>query len=275
MFSLYFQAPTTAEEWMAVASDFERRWNYPFCLGALDGKHIGIEAPANSGSTYFNYKHFFSTVMLALVDVNCKFLYIDIGSQGRCCDAGVFEESSLKHAMNTGMLNFPQPGILPGTDKTCMYHIIGDGAFPLRSDLMKPFPHKNLDKESRIFNYRFSRARRVVENAFGILSKRFRVFLNKINLQPEFVDKLALAACCLHNFLIENQSSYYIAQLADREDHLHGMINGQWREGQQLQDLEATVNRNPKLSAKQQRELLKEYFSSEFGAVSWQDAMIS
>ena len=61
--------------------------------------------------------------------------------------------------------------------------------------MMKPYPHRGLSNEKRIFNYR---ARRVVENAFGILANRFKV------LSPEVVDKIVLAYCTLHNLLTSN-----------------------------------------------------------------------
>ena len=66
---------------------------------------------------------------------------------------------------------------------------------------MKPFSHKDMLVERRIYNYRLSRARRVVENAFGIMANRFRVFLTTIALAPHKVDELVLAACVLHNYL--------------------------------------------------------------------------
>ncbi|XP_014667133.1 PREDICTED: uncharacterized protein LOC106808794 [Priapulus caudatus] len=200
--------PNTSQEWKQVAVNFYRKWNYPFCLGALDGKHVAIRQPCGTGSEFFNYKHFFSVVLFALTDADYRFLYVNVGSTGRSGDAGIFRTSSLLQAMQNQSLDFPPPENTPVSDTKCNYHIIGDDAFPLRPDLMKPYPHKNLEHAKRIFNYRLSRARRVVENSFGILANRFRVFLAPIALEPDFVENLILAACCLHNFLIENQQQH-------------------------------------------------------------------
>lgn len=66
---------------------------------------------------------------------------------------------------------------------------------------MKPYSRRHMSYDERIFNYRLSRARRIVENAFGILANRFRIFMKPIALSPENVELTVLAACSLHNFL--------------------------------------------------------------------------
>lgn len=66
-----------------VGEDFFKKWNFPQCIGCIDGKHIRLRCPPNSGSFYWNYKHYFSIVLQAVADTQCRFLYIDVGSYGK------------------------------------------------------------------------------------------------------------------------------------------------------------------------------------------------
>ena len=83
--------------------------------------------------------------------------------------------------------------------------IVGDEAFPLRMDLMQPFSKdkkgNRLPYKKMIFNYRLSRARHIVENAFGILVQRFRVYDRRICMDDHNVVKVVKATCILHNYL--------------------------------------------------------------------------
>lgn len=79
------------------------------------------------------------------------------------------------------------------------YAIVGHNAFPLKIYLMKPFPGKNLTADQQIFNYRLSRARQVLENVFGILAAKFRVFRAAITLKPEYVNNICFC-CTAHVF---------------------------------------------------------------------------
>jgi len=75
--------------------EFETRYNFPHCSGAMDGKHFVLQAPFNSGSEFFNYKSSFSIVLFALIDASYNFLFVDCGCQGRISDGGVFKNSEL------------------------------------------------------------------------------------------------------------------------------------------------------------------------------------
>ena len=119
--------------------EFDQKWNFPHCLGALDGKHINIRPPPSSGSYYYNYKQRFSIVLLALVDANYKFLYVDIRCNGRISDGGVFRESSLFSAFQNNKLDLPPPEVLPGCTIPMPYIIVADEAFPLKDYILKPY----------------------------------------------------------------------------------------------------------------------------------------
>lgn len=215
---------------------------------------------------------------MAAVDVNYTFIYISVGTQGRVSDAGLFANSDLRKALDKRLLNVPPPEELPRSDVLLPYMFVGDEAYPLRTDLMKPYPFRQLDHNQRVYNYRLSRVRRVVENAFGILANRFRVFRSTILLHPDSVTKITLASACLHNFLCERCSEAYMPPaLADWEDADHRVNEGAWRRDGlgAMQNVQAGRARNPTLTAKQQRDVLKDYFTSPAGQVPWQEDLRS
>ena len=215
---------------------------------------------------------------MALVDADYRFLYVDIGANGRVADAGVFKQSSLDQALARNMMGVPEPDFLPGTNVKTSYAMVGDEAFPLRNDLMKPFPHRSADETYRIFNYRLSRARRVVENAFGILANRFRVFLTPIALPPHTVEEIVLASCALHNYLRGHSTAcdmYSPVGILDTEDpNTHIVAGGEWRISGSLPSSEVCTRQRYSVTAKDQRHQLREYFNSAEGMVEWQSQMI-
>ncbi len=193
--------PTTVAEFRPVARMFGDRWQFHHAIGALDGKHVAIQCPKNGGSLYFNYKKFHSKILMALVDADYKFLWVDVGAKGSASDAQVFNDSQLKEVIEDGTMKFPADDALPGDDNPMPYFIIGDDAFALRTWMMKPYSSRHLTDEERIFNYRLSRARRIVENAFGILSHRFRCLLTTMRQAPHRVESIMLACVCIHNLM--------------------------------------------------------------------------
>ena len=135
----------------------------------------------------------------------CRFLFVEIGAYGRTSDGGVYNSSSQCLEANT--LNIPPANVIQSTNELYPYVIVADDAFALKSYLLKPYALRNQTAEQRIFNYRLSRARRTVENAFGQLSQRFRVFVRPIPLSPDKVNIIVKTSCCLHNFLLRDKVS--------------------------------------------------------------------
>lgn len=229
--STYLKTPNSPEEWKKIADCFEEEWNFPHCLGAIDGKHIMIECPKNAGSAYYNYKNFHSIVLLAICDANYCFTFVDIGDYGSTNDASVLSNSAFGQAFEKGpeTLETPSPCNYKDVQKL-PFVLIGDDIFPQKSWLMKPFPGKGLHEHQRVYNYRLSRARRTIENAFGILSAKWRIFRKPIKANVDLVDKITKASVCLHNYLrLTENATYTPAGFIDNEDSTGNILPGDWR----------------------------------------------
>ena len=154
---IFMQVPSTEEEWLAIASVFKTRWQFPNALGAVDCKHIVMRPPADGGSHYYNYKHTHSIILMAISGPDYECIYADVGTNGRVI-ASAIEDKTLA-------IPSPRPLALGETDVPFVF--LGDDAFALKSYTMKPYPQQNLKTDKRIYNYRHSRGRRISENLFG------------------------------------------------------------------------------------------------------------
>lgn len=266
-----FQTPRTPEDWKKIAAEFEGKWQFPNCLGAIDGKHIAIRPPPDSGSLYFNYKGFHSIVLMGVCNANSEFIYVDVGTNGRVSDGGVWEKCTLANHIENNTAGLPDDCVLSGSDRSLPFVFVADDAFPLQYHIMKPFPHQQQTPRERIFSYRLSRARRTVENGFGILANRFRVFLSPLNLSPEKVEIIVFACIALHNFLRRDSVNQYVQPegCLQFEDIVDRTIRpGNWGTAPQLVQLQR-VGRNSSSEAKCIRQQYMDYFCEE-GAVDWQ-----
>lgn len=264
-----FQFPKNKEDWLLIADVFEKKWNFINCGGAMDGKHIRIAQPPNTGAYYYNYKNFYSIVLMAIVNANYEFIFVDVGKNGRMSDGGVIEYTEFFTRLQSNRLNLPTNH---ETKNNLNFVFLGDEAFALGTHFLKPFPQKELTHERRIFNYRLARARNVSENAFGLVNNRFRVLNTSINMSPKKVSYIVLAICSLHNFLIKISSSYVSPSTFD-----NGNINEiprEWRaETNRLVNLQPCRPRNVCSAAVQNRNNYMVYFNND-GKVSWQDDML-
>lgn len=150
-------------------------------------------------------------VLLGIVNANYQFVLADLGTNGRISDGGVLQNTKFFEMFNKGELHIPSEEPVKRSDRNLPYDFVADDAFVLRTNMMKPFRQADLtSEEKKIFNYRLSRARRIVENAFGILASRFRIFHTQINVEPENIVKIVMATIVLHNFLIQHSPRSYV-----------------------------------------------------------------
>jgi len=267
-----FLPSPTKEVWVQNEKRFRKQWNFPNAIGSLDGKHIRVKSPPSSGSLYYNYKGFFSIVLLAIANADFQFTAVDIGAYGSESDSGILWRSEIGKSLKNGNLGFPEAKPLIQNAPPVPHVLLADDAFPLRSDLMKPYKGNFLDKETRIFNYRLSRARMTVENSFGILAARWRILHSLIEADILLTKKLVLGCVLLHNFLTSKSDFNNIT--ADRYEN-GVLIGGNWREECNLASVCRQGSNNRSLGAAAVRERFKEHFNSAEGSVSWQDAHVN
>lgn len=230
-----------------------------------------------------------------------------IGSAG---DGSVWMNSDFGSAVETGEVDFPCPRPLPGgTPEPMPFTFVGDEAFPLGTHMMRPYAkprqrrpqeivasqqvpaidiedngrqdRRQLDISERIFNYRLSRARRVVENAFGILTAKWCILKNSMCCNIENCEVIVFSLICLHNFLlsadleaIPQNRRYFNNRLVDSEGAQVEILGGVWRQQVPREQLFNRIGRlggnRPAAACIRQRNILKDFFMSEAGEVPWQ-----
>lgn len=245
---LHMKTPTE-ETFKNIAKNFNEKWQFPHCIGAIDGKHIRVKCPTHSGTMFFNYKSYFSIVLQAVSDANCRFTCIEVGAYGKQSDGGTFRNSQLYKLMEKKKLNIPDESLLPQSDIKAPFVFIGDEAYPLLKNLMKPFPRNHLTDDNELFNKRLSRARKTVECSFGILTMKWRILCKAIETHPDTADIIIKAVCILHNTII------------DRENIVNNIETEAPTDSAILPDIEAT-RRNNRASVESVavRNAFKEYF---------------
>lgn len=205
LYNTHMPFPPTGEQLQSISDRFWSRWKFPNCVGCIDGKHVRIKNPSNAGSMYRNYKQYFSIVLQGVAGPDYKFITIDVGAYGKESDGGIFSNSKLSRKLERGELNSQKLTPLPGTNIKVPHVLLGDEAYPLKSFLMRPFPASQLGPSETVFNKRLSKARQVIECAFGIISTKWRVLQTCIEVNPNSVDIIVKTTCLLHNIVIDRE----------------------------------------------------------------------
>nr|CAI5819751.1 unnamed protein product [Callosobruchus analis] len=144
---------------------------------------------------FYNYKNYFSIVLMAVVDANYRFSMI-----GKDGDAGVFSNSPIYQNIENGTLPLPKGQKLPNSEQICPFVFIG---------------RLQNNEPASYYNYRLSRARMTVECTFGICSAKFRILLKSIGTKVENAVHISKAICILHNVIIDMEKESFLDDLQD------------------------------------------------------------
>lgn len=227
-----------------------------------------------------------------------KFTWVHIGQYGRCCvrnvnchyvmryhtncsfsagsisDGGVWTNTDLASDLADGTIDRPDPCALPGKELAFPYVFVGHEAFPLDTHVMRPYPRGQLCDESRIFNYRLSRARRTIENAFGILTARWQILHKPLRMKEQNADSLFHALVVLHNFIMTAEEStdpnmrmYAPPTFIDVEEPDGTVREGEWRRNTSpyFEALGRVGGNRANCTSYGLRDYLRGYFNSDIG----------
>lgn len=251
--------------WTEKARRFGELWDFEHCVGAIDGKHVRVQCPSSSGSLFYNYKNFFSIQLQAIVDADLMFTAIDVGDFGMNSDGAVFKHSTFGQALLNNGLNLPPPIPLGTSGEETPYCFVGDEAYPLKDNLMRPYGARNLDNSKRIFNQRLSRARKCVECAFGILTAKWEIFQRSLKLNVDNSIKVIMAACALHNFVRARDGKFKDSPVSPDDTPRQPLLT----------NIEV-ITQPGRLadSASEIREKFKNYFTNE-NPLEWMNRLVS
>ena len=196
--------PNTEDDFRKKVVDVEHMWQYPCCWAAIDGCHIPIKYPPGelqSCIEYHNYKNFYSSVLMRLVDSKYQFIWESCGFPGNSHDAIIFQSTDLWSKIKENEILLQIGKDVGGVLVPLL--ILGESAFPLQPWLMKPFTNGALTTKQSYLNYRLSRGRMITERAYGQLKGRWRVLFRQSESSQEKRAKTTLVCMVLHNICID------------------------------------------------------------------------
>ena len=158
--------PTTRDDYKESMAKFGEEWQFPYAFAAADGSHLPITCPhggTQAMKQYFNFKGFYSIVLMGLVDSEYRFVWPSVGAPGNSHDSTLIQSTELWGRIVEGNVI---PNVVQQVENVDIPPLIlGDDALPLRTWIMKPHGDAVLPVDKRYFNYRQSRARLVTEGA--------------------------------------------------------------------------------------------------------------
>lgn len=200
---------------------------------------------------------------------------MDIGGYGRRSDGGIFRDFTVGQKFNKAEMNLPKPEPLTVNGPSLPYVLVGDEAFQSTEYLLRRYPGKGgLNQERIIYNYRLSRARRTIENTFGILVSRWRILKRPLICTVNKAMKIVQAVVCLHNWLRQQDigKNQYVEETLVDQDRSTEFIPGSWREdieGSALRNITRYGSNNSTRNAIKIRDEFCKYFNNE-GVIPWQ-----
>ena len=160
----------------------------------------------------------------------------------------------------------------PNCETSLPNFVVGDEAFPLKQYLLRLYPGKNLTFERKVLNYRLSRARRIIENTFGIMSTRWRLLMRAICANEGNIIHFIRAICVLHDFLMKKDftqsatMAYCPPRYTDVENEDSSITEGQWRDVYKNETgLQPAFNRSSQAAQDVNNE----------GRVPWQEVVVN
>lgn len=183
---------------------------FPKVLGCIDGTFIKVRTPAHKiKSTYVNRHDIPSITLQGICDGRKRFIDTFTGIPSKIHDARVLKLSDICDE-------------LPRICEDGKYHILGDGAYPIREWLIIPFKdYGNLSAKEKQFNKMLSATRVLIENAFGLLKGRFRQLIEVDLRTVDKISKFIISCCVLHNLCIDNNDADIDIVIENNEDYIN------------------------------------------------------
>lgn len=204
---MFIRFPYTEDEVQEAIDGFEKDYDFPQIVGAIDGSHIEIKAPSENHEDYYNRKQYYSVVRQGIVNSKLMFQHISVGFPGSIHNARILKLSRIFNMAEVGQILAAPTRDLEVVEVGPM--LVGDSAYPLSNWLLKTFPDRgNLLRLEKQFNMKLSALRSVVERAFGMTKGRWRILLKKIEQEHESVSRTIVAACVLHIFCMMQGETY-------------------------------------------------------------------